>query len=78
MGTSRDNRIVVDGRERIAKAYAERICRDVEARHAQELAEAGWLRRTLIRWHIRAEVRRELKRELERIAPRDGLYSKRG
>ena len=78
MDKSKDSRIVVDGRERIATAYAARLREEVEARYANELAEAGWFRRLLIRSRIRAVVRRELNKELERVAPKDGMYAKRG
>lgn len=67
---TRSNGIVADGREREAKAWIKEIRERVEKAHAEELKQAGWLRRLLVLWRIR----RAIQRELEKVAPRGAHY----
>jgi hypothetical protein len=70
--SKRQARFVADGRRRVVAGELPRIRREVEARYAPRLAEAGFLQRL----RLRITIHREIQRELERIAPKDGLYAK--
>lgn len=67
------NGIVVDGRDRLVAALRGEI-RQIEAkiraRHAQELAQAGFLDRL----RIEAQIREEIQKEIDRIAPPEACY----
>jgi hypothetical protein len=58
------------GRAQLIAAYEARVRASVEANHASEFADAGFLRRLLLRHRIE----REIQQELDRIAPRKALY----
>jgi len=62
---------LADGAARIRKADLARIRREVTARFEADWAEAGMLRRLVLRWRIR----REVETELSRIAPPGALYA---
>ena len=77
MASKQRSSIVADGRKRVIAGELAEIKRKVRAKYAQEMAEAGLLRRLRLRW----KIRREIARELDRAAPRKALYlrrSKRG
>jgi len=73
MASTRRSSIVADGRERVIAGELAEIKRKVRAKYAQEMAEAGFLRRLRLRWQIRSEI----AWELNRIAPRRALYLRR-
>ena len=61
--------IVEDGESRLreSKEFQARLRalrESIRARHAAELAEAGFSRRLVLRWHIAAEFRKE-RRKIE-------------
>lgn len=61
------SRFVADGESRLHECpeFYDRLRtlrESIEARHATELAEAGFLRRMKLRWRIAAEYRRERKK----------------
>jgi len=58
------------GRSRLITAYEARVREAVEANHASEFADAGFLRRLL----LRHRMERQIRQELGRIAPRNALY----
>jgi hypothetical protein len=63
-------RFVADGNERLRQspefqARLRQLQETVRARHAAEFAEAGFLRRIVLRWRIAAEFRAERRK----IAP---------
>lgn len=65
--------IVADGRDRLLAACSGEIRQieaEIRARHAQELAQAGFLDRL----RIEAKVRQEIQREIDRIAPPEACY----
>ena len=69
--------IVQNGRERLLKspemrAEIARIRGELEQQYADELAQAGWFRRRL----LRRKIAWELERRIHRMAPIDGLYLK--
>lgn len=72
-------RIVADGAWRLRRspefqARLRELRESIEARHATELAQAGFVRGLILRWRIAAEFRRE-RRKLE---PSPGsLYNSR-
>jgi hypothetical protein len=66
------NAIVADGQGQARAAAIDKARAEVEARHAPELARAGWWRR----WLLRLRIRREVEQRLERTARRDGLYGR--
>ena len=70
MANDKHHRIVANGRERVVSANADGIARAIRAKYADEMSQAGRIRRLRLRWKIRREIRRELKR----IAPGNGLY----
>lgn len=58
------SRIVADGETRLCRSPEFRfrlreLRESVRARHAQELADAGFFRRLVLHWRIAAEYRRE-------------------
>ena len=69
--------IVQGGRNNLLKspemqAEIARIRRELEQQYADELAQAGWFRKRL----IKRKITKELERRIERMAPKDGLYLK--
>jgi len=46
----------------------------VEAQYAYELANAGWLRRHMVKAKMERQIDREISHLLDQIAPRDALY----
>jgi hypothetical protein len=63
------SRIVADGEMRLrqSKEFQARLRElraSIRARHATELAEAGFFRRLVLRWYIAMEFRRE-RRKIE-------------
>jgi hypothetical protein len=58
------------GRAQLIAAYEARVRATVETNHASDFADAGLLRRLLLRHRIE----REIQEELDRIAPREALY----
>lgn len=71
--------IVADGAARLRrspeyKARRRELQASIQARHADELSQAGVLRRLVIRWRMAAEFRRE-RRALE--PSRGSLYGSR-
>ena len=61
------SRIVADGARRLheSQAYQARLRElreSIRAKYAAELAEAGFLRRWILRWRMAAEFRRERRR----------------
>ena len=73
MSDQQPSGIVVNGRDLLLEARSAEIRRieeEVRARHAQELAKAGFLDRL----RIEAKVRQEIQREIDRIAPPEACY----
>lgn len=68
-----DNSIVVDGQRRAAEANLDTIKTTVRAKYAQELADAGLLRRL----YLRVRIWQEIRRKLQKVAPQEGLYSRK-
>jgi hypothetical protein len=71
-------RIVASGRDNILRSegYAKRVVeirREVQQRHAAELAGVSWWKRFM----LRAKIEREIRREVENLAPPHALYIKR-
>jgi len=71
------SRIVENGEGRLRespefKARLRELKESIRARHAEELAKAGFIRRLLVRWRIGVEFRRE-RRKIEASA--QSLYS---
>jgi hypothetical protein len=70
-------RFVADGESRLCsspkfQARLRELRESIRARHAAELAQAGFFQRLLLRWRIAAEFRRERRK----IEPSPGsLYS---
>ena len=70
-------RFVADGESRLRRspefqARLRDLLESIQARHAAELAPAGFFQRLLLRWRIAAEFRRERRK----IEPSPGsLYS---
>ena len=63
------SRIVTDGEIRLREspefqARLRELRESIRARHADELAKAGFFGRIVLRWHIAAEFRRE-RRKIE-------------
>jgi hypothetical protein len=58
------------GRAQLIAAYEARVRATVEANHALEFADAGLLRRLL----LRRRIEKKIQQELDRIAPRKALY----
>ena len=63
------SRIVADGESRLrqseeSQARLRELRESIVARHAGELAEAGFFPRLVLRWHIAAEFRRK-RRKIE-------------
>jgi hypothetical protein len=61
------SRIVAGGEFRLRESKEFQTClrelrESIRARHAAELAAAGYLRRLVLRWQIAAEFRRERKK----------------
>lgn len=65
---------VEDGRQRAVKGIWEDARQAVEAEYADQLKQAGWLRRACLRLRMCREIRRRVKSEIEDKAPRDGRY----
>ncbi len=71
--------IVADGRQRMEsdpknQPRLQELHDSITARYAPELANAGFFRRLILRWHIAAEFRRERRK----LAPAPGaLYCSR-
>lgn len=65
-----DHNIVADGRERVRRAYMDKISEQVRAKYADELTKVGFFRRFV----IRIKIRRDIQRELRKIAPNDAHY----
>lgn len=63
-------RFVAWGRCQVVAAYEARVREAVEAKYAEELAQAGFLGWLLLRQRMETEIRREL----DRLAPRNALY----
>lgn len=77
-----NTRIVSNGRSRLhrdkefqagVQARLQELRATIEARHAAELAKAGFFGRLLVRWRIAAEFRRE---RCKVVPSRESLYSK--
>ena len=65
--------IVANGRELLLEACSGEIRQieaEIRARHAQELAQAGFVDRL----RIEAQIRQEIRREIDRIAPPEACY----
>ncbi|MEE8169953.1 MAG: hypothetical protein V3T70_05340 [Phycisphaerae bacterium] len=62
---------VADGGDRLIRASIARIRSEVAERYAEELEQAGILRR----WRLRRRIEREIRRELEHLAPPDALFA---
>ncbi|MCW5554161.1 MAG: hypothetical protein KIS67_18640 [Verrucomicrobiae bacterium] len=63
------SRIVADGATRLSRSaeyqmHLSELREFVRARHARELAEAGFVRRLVLHWRIAAEYRRERRKVL--------------
>jgi hypothetical protein len=59
--------IVADGNLRLRQdkkfqARLQELSKSIRARHAAELAKAGFFRRLVLRWRIAAEVRKEQRK----------------
>ena len=67
-----EQRIVVDGQQRIIDENYARVAWEIRARYAESLSRSGWFGRML----LKIRIRREIERELKRIAPPGGLYLK--
>jgi hypothetical protein len=66
-----NSHIVEDGRNRLYgnkdfrasfQARQQELQASIEAKYADELAAAGWLRRQVLRWRMAAEFRRERRK----------------
>jgi len=66
-------RIVAGGRRRIISDEIDRIRREVRERYAEELSEAGLLRRL----RLRLRIRKKMQTRIDKVAPSRGLYAKR-
>ena len=66
--------IVTHGRRCIEAAERRRIEGEVRARFAGMLAQAGFIRRRVLRVNMWWTVERELRRVMKRAAPSNGLY----
>ena len=73
--------IVADGKERNLDANQEhlaaaeeRITREVREEFTQRMAEAGRIRRLILRFRMIREIRRRMHAEEEKVAPSRGLY----
>jgi hypothetical protein len=62
--------LLADGRERAYGAALAKVREEVQREYAAALAEAGWLRRLI----LRNRIDREILRRLKKIAPTAGLY----
>ena len=70
-----DDRFTADGYDELKKSEGYRAARDeviasVRARYARSLANAGVLRRLV----LRLRMQREIAQELDKLAPPDALY----
>ena len=71
--------IVADGETRLRRspefqARLRELRESIHTRHAADLAEAGFMRRLVLRWRMAADFRRERRK----LAPSQGsLYSSR-
>ena len=70
MSDSEETGIVASGHQRVREALAQEIRPLVEAKYARGLAEAGLLRR----WLLRRRIAREIRREVERRCGRYSLH----
>ena len=79
MPNKKTHDLIANGRKRAfeseeyKKAYEE-IRAKVAAKYQDRYAQAGFLKRLL----IRMRMEREIQQELEKIAPRDAMYLKAG
>ena len=68
------NDFLVDGGDRAREALREQITPAVEAKFAEQLEHAGFLRRYLLRRRMEREIERRVAAEAADIAPPDALY----
>jgi hypothetical protein len=66
----RHHTFVALGRSQAIAACEARVRETVAANHASEFADAGFLRRLL----LRHRMERKIRQELDRMAPRNALY----
>ena len=72
-----EERFIANGREQLKKseeyqAACAEVIAAVRARYAEPLANAGALRRLVLRFRMQ----REIAREVDKLAPRGALYLK--
>ena len=66
----RKSKIVADGQQRAYDGSIDQVRAEVEAKYAEELRNAGVLKRIQMRRKIEWDIRERMKK----IAPPDGLY----
>lgn len=70
-GMTENDQVIVDGQEQARTALSLRIKAQVESEYADELAQANWIDRLIIRRQIKLETKRRCDQE---APPDDALY----